>query len=103
MLAAIRFSDSNGALETGSNFLHIAVIQTKAIAGKITVGVKCDSVVRRINVPYAAVVIKVEIHIQASAAGDMNNRDDIVVALAADDSLGPGHRSEERRVGKECR
>ena len=92
VVAAVVRKRAFGTVALGQNefvnagiIFKIAKIQAEAVAREITVSVESDSAVYRVDVPNAAVVIKVEVQIHSRPARQTQNGDDVVVALAADD------------------
>src|ERR1044071_2480933 len=87
MLCAVAFS--NDILPAGE--LNISEIQAEAIAGKIAIGVECDGITYGVDIPDAAVVVKVQDQIGAGTARNTENGNHIVVTLAADDGVSLWH------------
>lgn len=85
------------------NMLDISEIQSETVTRKVAVCIEGDSSAGGVDVPNAAVVIKIEIQVQAIATGQRQNGNHLVVTLAADyrvgdrgDYLGPAHDHDGR-------
>src|SRR5258707_6271556 len=71
-------------------------MKTKAVAGKIAVSVKSDCTIDRVHIHDSAVVVEIQSQIVAHASRPLQDRNGIIVALAADHGLAARSDSSRR-------
>jgi len=81
VLAAIGFGQNPKAISTV--VFQESIVESEAVAGEVAVDIEGDVVVAGVHFPHAAVVVQNEVHIEADAAGETDQRLRPVVALAA--------------------